>query len=418
MEPSSRSADAVARDRADMLQNYGLRDLELVKGEGSYVFDADGNRYLDCIGGIAVQALGHGFPSVVAAIKNQCEAFIHVSNLYLQGPQLELARLLKEQTGFARVFFCNSGTEANEGAIKFARKYFSALGEPERFEIVTFASSFHGRTYGALAATGQDKLKQGFGPLPQGFRTITANDATALREAVHKGTAAVLFEPILAEGGIISVTPEMGGVLRELQSRGILLIADEVQTGLCRTGPFLACEHLGLKPDLVTLAKPLGGGLPLGAVLLTQKVADAIAPGDHGTTFGGNPVACAAGAAVLRELARPGCNEERRRTGEFLRESLETLLAAHPLSVQGPLRGRGFLLGFRFIGKAAVGDSGDVSSFTALCRSRGVLIYKAGQDVVRLLPPLNITAAQIEELVAALSGALVEYECLQRIRPM
>ncbi len=408
MEPSFRLTESIARDRADLLQNYGPRELQLVKGEGSYVFDSEGNRYLDCIGGIAVQALGHGFPAVVAAIKKQCDAFIHVSNLYLQAPQLELAGLLKDRTGCDRVFFCNSGTEANEAAIKFARRYFSSRGEDSRFEIITFESSFHGRTYGSLAATGQPKIKQGFGPLPGGFRTLAANDSKALLQAVHEGTAAVLFEPILAEGGIIALSPEMGEALLELQSRGILLIADEIQTGLYRTGPFLASERLGVKPDLVTLAKPLGGGLPLGAVLLTQQIADAIAPGDHGTTFGGNPVACAAGVAVLHELDRPGFAEGRAQNGELLRKTLTAKLSDHPDLAPEPLRGRGFLLGFRF--------TGDVAELMRLCRRRGVLVYKAGNDVIRLLPPLNVSGAEIEELVAALAGALVEYASLQRVR--
>ncbi len=401
-----------------MLQNYGARDLQLVKGAGSYVFDADGRRYLDCIGGIAVQALGHGFPAVIEAIRNQCEAFTHVSNLFLQGPQLELARLLKNRTGCDRVFFCNSGTEANEGAIKFARRYFSSRGESHRFEIITFASSFHGRTYGALAATGQDKIRQGFGPLPAGFRTVAPNQPDALRAAAQEGAAAVLFEPIMAEGGIISVTPETATVLRELQAQGILLIADEIQTGLCRTGPFLACQDLGLQPDLVTLAKPLGGGLPLGAVLLTQKIADHIFAGDHGTTFGGNPVACAAGAAVLQELARPEFAENARQGSALLRAALQNLIAAHPDLAEGPVLGRGHLLGFRFPGRAGAGAeaASNVPELMRLCRSRGVLVYKAGQDVVRLLPPLNISPDEIEELVAALSGALVEYRSLQSVR--
>lgn len=397
---------------SSLLGVYGPRDVTLVRGEGSYVWDADGRRYLDCVSGVAVNALGHGHPAVTAAIAEQAGRFLHASNLYVLPTQRDLAAKLADLSGFPSVFFGNSGTEANEGAFKFARKYFSAGGHPERFEIISFSDSFHGRTYAALTATGQPKMWEGFGPLPPGFVTVPANDVAALKRAVGPNTAAILYEPVQAEGGVVNMEPATAAALRELQAQGVLLIADEIQTGLWRTGTFLGSEALGLKPDLVTLAKPLGGGLPLGAILLSEKIAAALKAGDHGSTFGGNPVACAAGLAVLGVLSDPAFQKDYQDRIALLRGGLEELLAranargaAAGVDV-GALRGRGFLIGFRYKGKAEGEGVPALQKRLRDAGETGVLAHRAGADVLRLLPPLTFSRAEIAELLAALERAL------------
>jgi acetylornithine/N-succinyldiaminopimelate aminotransferase len=309
-----------------LLGVYGARDLTLVRGEGSQVWDDAGRRYLDCVSGVAVNALGHGNPAVIAAIREQSEKFLHASNLYVLPSQRDLAARLAAISGFDAVFFSNSGTEANEGAIKFARRFFDLAGKPEKNEIVSFTGSFHGRTYAAMAATGQEKIYKGFGPLPGGFVHVAANDVAALKAAVGPNTAAILYEAVQAEGGVVNMEPATAAALKELQAQGILLIADEIQTGLWRTGTFLGSEALGLKPDLVTLAKPLGGGLPLGAVLVRKPIAETLHVGDHGSTFGGNPVACAAGLAVLSVLSDAAFQKDYQERIALLRGELEKLI--------------------------------------------------------------------------------------------
>ncbi len=384
-----------------LLHNYGPRDLTIAKGKGSWVWDADGNRYLDCVAGVAVNAFGHGFAPVIAAIQGQLERYLHASNLYLMEPQVKLAAELCAAMGLDKAFFCNSGTEANEGAIKFARRHWLEQGKPEKIGILTFASSFHGRTYAAMAATGQDKIRNGFGPLPAGFRTLPVNDPAALRAAIGPDTAAILFEPILAEGGIIPISADLAAALKEAQAQGVLLIADEIQTGLGRTGEMLASRALGLDPDLVTLAKPLGGGLPLGAILMREAIAKSIHVGDHGSTFGGNPVACAAGRAVLSELLRPGFLEGVRARSHKLHAALEGLMKRKSAQgfACGPVVGKGFLAGFRL--------GGDLGAFQKACRGNGLLVHRAGQDVIRLLPPLNISETEIDQLIDRLERSMV-----------
>ncbi len=383
-----------------LLGVYGPRDLVIERGQGSYIWDTEGRRYLDCVSGVAVNALGHAHAAVLEAIRDQAGRFIHASNLYVLPPQRELARKLAQLSGYDAVFFSNSGTEANEGAFKFARHFFVAAGNPDRNEIVSFVGSFHGRTYASMAATGQDKIRLGFGPLPLGFTIVPVNDPEALRKAVGPKTAAVIYEPILAEGGVVNLTPEMADVLREIQSQGVLLIADEIQAGLWRTGTFLGSEPLGLKPDLVTLAKPLGGGLPLGAVLLNAKVAAALKAGDHGSTFGGNPVACAAGLAVLKIVSDAAFLKDlRERMAEF-RNALESLVKSKADSgvKAGPVSGRGFLIGIRW--------GGDLTALQKRLRDEGVLAHRAGSDVLRLLPPLTLSREEMRELLGALERAL------------
>lgn len=385
----------------NLLNNYGPRDLTISKGQGSWVWDAEGNKYLDCVTGVAVNAFGHGFAPVVDAVKGQLERYLHASNLYLMEPQARLAAELCAAMGLDKAFFCNSGTEANEGAIKFARRHWLEKGKPGKIEILTFSSSFHGRTYGSMAATGQDKIRKGFGPLPEGFRILPVNDPAALLAAVGPDTAAILFEPLLAEGGIISLSPESVAALKQAQAMGALLIADEIQTGLGRTGDMLASRAMGLDPDLVTLAKPLGGGLPLGAVLMRGEIAASIHAGDHGSTFGGNPVACAAGRAVLAELLKPGFLDDVRARAASLRMRLEELInrkAAQGMDC-GPVVGKGFLTGFRL--------GGDLGAFQKACRANGLLVHRAGQDVIRLLPPLNLSASEIDALIDRLERSMV-----------
>lgn len=388
-------------EQGRLLHNYGERDLVIVRGKGSWVWDSEGNRYLDCVSGVAVNAFGHLHPPIISAIRDQLERYLHASNLYLMEPQILLADALCTAMGFGKAFFCNSGTEANEGAIKFARRHWLERGFPARMEILSFTSSFHGRTYAAMAATGQDKIRDGFGPLPQGFRVLPVNDAAALRAAIGPETAAILFEPILAEGGIVSLAPEIAAAMAEAQTKGVLLIADEIQTGLGRTGELLASRAMGLAPDMVTLAKPLGGGLPLGAVLMKEAIAASIHAGDHGSTFGGNPVACSAGLAVLGELLREGFLADARARGEKLRADLEALVLrkASQGFACGPVVGKGFLTGFRF--------GGDLPAFQAACRRNGLLVHRAGKDVVRLLPPLNISLEEIGELIDRLDRSMV-----------
>ena len=374
-----------------VLGTYARQPLFLERGDGAWVWDTDGRKYLDLTAGIAVNALGHADPVVVAAILEQASRIAHASNLYFTPLHGRMASILCRHSGMDKAFFCNSGTEATEAALKFVRKSWFDKGSAWRHEIVSFQNSFHGRTYGALAATGQDKIQTGFGPLLPGF-VRSPLTPEGLHEFVGAHTAAVILEPILAEGGVIEPSAEFVATLNELQDKhGFLLIVDEVQTGLGRTGEWFAFPALGLRPDLVTLAKPLGGGLPLGAVLLKQTVADAIKPGDHGTTFGGNPVAVAAGLAVLDRLEKPGFLEGVREVAARLRSGLESLRGRGPF---GELRGRGFLIGVQV--------SCDPGKIIEAAREEGLIVYRAGAEVLRMLPPLVLTADQADFAIAGL----------------
>lgn len=384
------------RDARYVLGTYARAPLFLSHGEGAEVWDVEGKRYLDLVSGIAVNALGHSDPAVVAAIHEQASRLTHGSNLYYVEGIGRMAEILCVRSGLDRAFFCNSGTEANEGAIKFVRKFWHESGSAWRHEIVTFQDSFHGRTFGALSATGQDKLQAGFGPMLPGF--VRAELAIAsLRETVGAHTAAVLIEPVLAEGGVLVPSSEFWAELSALRDQfGFLVVFDEIQTGLGRTGDWFAFEATGIKPDLVTLAKPLGGGLPLGAVLLAERVAKTIKPGDHGTTFGGNPVAVAAGLAVLDRLASPGFLEGVREVATHLQSGLAALCRP-----EGPfleVRGRGMLIG--------VAMSTDPGAAIAASREAGLIVYRAGSDVLRLLPPLVLTREQADEALAILAKVL------------
>lgn len=389
----SRLDEVRSREERFVLGTYARAPLCLSHGEGAWVWDVDGKKYLDMVSGIAVNALGHADPAVVAAIHEQASRLLHGSNLYFTEGVGRMAEILCARSGLARAFFCNSGTEANEGAIKFVRKHWHEAGSAWRHEIVTFQDSFHGRTYGAMAATGQDKIQTGFGPMLPGFVRAELT-VESLHESIGAHTAAVLVEPILAEGGVIEPSPAFWAELQALREKhGFLLVFDEIQTGIGRTGDWFGFQATGLVPDLVTLAKPLGGGLPLGAVLVAEHIVPAIHAGDHGTTFGGNPVAIAAGLAVLDRIGTPGFLEGVREVSAHLQASLAALCTP-----DGPfleVRGRGMLLGVKL--------SIDPARMIVDARDAGLIVYRAGSDVLRLLPPLVLTREQADLAVSILA---------------
>lgn len=380
-------------DAAFLAPLYGKVDVDFVSGKGSYLEDASGKRYLDFVSGIAVNALGHCHPSIRKAIQEQAERFIHISNLYPNKPQLELAQRMVEVSLYHKVFFCNSGTEANEGAIKFARKYFNRNGKLEKQKIVTFFNSFHGRTFAALSATGQPALREGFGPMPGEFEHVVWNDVEALKQAVNENTCAIMLEPLAAEGGVMTISEEMVKAINELREKfGCLVIADEVQTGVGRLGTFLGVEKYGLQGDIVSLAKGVGGGLPLGMVLMTEQVASALRPGDHGTTFGGNPLACAAGLAVVNEVTSAGFMESVKSRSEEMKAGLTKL--SEKYSFLGAVHGDGLLLGIE--------TEKPVADLITMAREYGLLVHRAGANVLRLLPPLNVSKTEVEEALSIL----------------
>jgi acetylornithine aminotransferase len=381
---TSMASVTASRGLERLLPTYAREDLTFVRGDGVRVWDEMGREYLDFGGGIAVVSLGHCHPAPLAAAQEQLSRLWHVSNLYRTEPAEQLAVKLSDRFGGARAFFCNSGAEAVEAAIKYARK---ATGRPG---LVAVEGGFHGRTLGALSATGQPGKRTAFEPLLPGVRFVPPNDVAALRDAVSDDTGLILLEPILGEGGVIPLDAAFVGAAAELPP---LLCLDEVQTGVGRTGSFFAFEQLGVKPDLVTLAKSLANGLPVGALLVSDDAPVGLAPGDHGSTFGGNPVSCAAACAVVDAVAAELLGAVRER-GAQLAGGLATLPGVEDL------RGRGLLLG-------AVVD-GSAGEVVAACRERGLLALTAGDDVVRLAPPLTVTeddvATALDLLAEALSG--------------
>jgi acetylornithine/N-succinyldiaminopimelate aminotransferase len=364
-----------------LLPAYARVDVELVRGERAHVWDADGRRYLDFGGGIAVVGLGHCHPTPLAAAREQLERLWHVSNLYRTQPAEELASLLSVRFGGAQSFFCNSGAEAIEAALKYARK---ATGKPG---VVALEGGFHGRTLGALSATGQSGKRQAFEPLVPGVRFVPPNDVDALAEAFGEDVGLVLLEPILGEGGVVPLIDEFVLAARSLDA---LLCVDEIQTGIGRTGSFFAFERLGVRPDLVTMAKALANGLPIGALLVADGATGAFAPGDHGSTFGGNPVSCAAACAVV-EAVDEAMLANVRMQGAALADGLAALPAVREV------RGRGLLVG-------AVVDR-PASDVVTACRERGLLVLTAGEDVVRLAPPLTIGRTEVDEALTTLAAA-------------
>lgn len=396
-EPPMSAADVVATEQQYLLQTYARPAFVLERGEGCYLYDTDGNRYLDFVAGIAVNALGYNDPDVAQAIADNAHSLIHVSNLYHTRQQAELAKLLVESSFADRAFFSNSGAEAIEGALKMARKVAYERGEYDRHEIVAFSGSFHGRTMGAVAVTSREKYRTPYEPVMPGARFAPYNDIGALDEIITERTCAVIVEPIQGEGGLSMATPEF---LRALRARcdatGALLIFDEIQCGMGRTGMLWAHEHTGVTPDIMTVAKPLGGGLPIGAVLMTQHVADAIHAGDHGTTFGGGPFVTAIAQTVFRKIANPEFLAHVREVGDYLDESLQDLAAQHPHIAE--LRGRGLMRGIRLHGAAG--------PVRAAAEREGLLLVTAGDDVLRLVPPLILGHAEVDAAIAALGRAL------------
>ena len=383
------------RESASLFHTYKRLPVVPVRGEGMYLITADGTRYLDMFGGIAVNALGHAHPRIVSAITAQAGRYIHVSNYFAQEPQIRLAELLLRHSGMARVFFSNSGTEAMEGAMKVARQWGTTR---QKHAIVGFSNAFHGRTFGPLSIMDRPPYRDGFGPFLDGCSSLPFNDAAALRAGVNADTAAVVLECVQGEGGIRPVSPEFVATLRELRSTfGFLIIADEIQSGAGRTGRFLASEHFGLEPDIVTLAKPIGGGLPLGAILGATSVAEVLQPGMHGTTFGGNPVACAAGIAVLEEIEEHGLMDHARAMGEHFLARLQELVKAFPQQCK-EARGLGLMVGLELYGEA--------EPVVVAMRDRGILINGTDKTVLRFVPPLIITAEEINRTVDTLREVL------------
>ncbi|WP_417259523.1 aspartate aminotransferase family protein [Celeribacter sp.] len=380
-----------------VLPTYNRAPLSFVKGEGSWLVEADGRRFLDLGAGIAVNTLGHANPELADVLKAQADTLWHVSNLYQIPAQQALADKLVDATFSDTCFFTNSGTEAAELAIKMARKYHHNKGAPERVEIITFDGCFHGRSTGAIAASGAEKMVNGFGPLMPGFVHLPFGDAEALKAAVTDKTAAILIEPIQGEGGIRVVPDADLKAMRELcDETGTLLIFDEVQCGVARTGKLFAHEYAGVTPDIMMVAKGIGGGFPLGAVLATEDAASGMVAGTHGSTYGGNPLGCAIGLKVMEIVSDPDFLAEVNRKSALLRQKLEGLIAAHP-DVFEAVRGQGLMLGLKL--KIAPAD------LVGKGYAQGLLTVPAADNVVRLLPALNISDEDIAEAVKRLDAA-------------
>ena len=389
---------------AALMGNYARSDLSFERGEGPYLFDKAGRRYLDFACGIAVTGLGHAHPHVVKALTEQAAKLWHVSNLYQIEPQVRLAERLVAHTFADQVFFCNSGAEANEAMIKLARIYQDVAGQPDRFRIITFENAFHGRTLTTIAAGGQPKHLKGFDPVVEGFDKVPFNDLEATRKAIGPQTAAILVEPVQGEGGIRPATPEFLTGLRKLcDEHGLLLMLDEVQCGMGRTGKLFAHEWYNVEPDVMAIAKALGNGFPIGACLAKAKVAAALTPGTHGSTFGGNLLACTVGNAVLDVMLADGFLDGVARRGAQLRAKLEAVAARYP-SVIESVRGMGLML-------CLVCSKTEAKDMLAALRKHGLLTVTAEGNAVRILPPLTIDERQIDEGVG-----LVEQACRELAR--
>lgn len=384
----------VSASQSVLVPTYARAPVAFERGEGPWAITADGTRYLDFGAGIAVNALGHAHPHLVKTLTEQAGKIWHTSNLYGAPDGERLARRLCEATFAERVFFTNSGAEANECAIKMARKYHAAKGHPERYRIITFEGAFHGRTLATIAAGGQQKYIDGFGPKVDGFDQVPFDDEKALRAAITPETAALMIEPIQGEGGLRSVPARFLKLLRELcDEQGLMLIFDEIQTGVGRTGKFFAHEKYGVAPDIMSIAKGIGGGFPMGACLATEEAASGMTLGTHGTTFGGNPLAMAVGNAVLDVVLAPGFIDNVGQIALRLKQSLAELKDKHP-EVIAEIRGEGLMLGLKLHTLN--------TDFVNEARAHGLLVVGAGDNVVRLLPPLIITEADVAEAVSRL----------------
>jgi acetylornithine/N-succinyldiaminopimelate aminotransferase len=387
---------AIEMSEKYLMQTYRRQGVAFASGQGMRLTDVEGKTYLDFVAGIAVSALGHNHPALAQAISSQAGRVIHVSNLYLIPEQALAARWLVEHSALDRVFFCNSGAEANEAAIKLARKYASR-SHSGRFEIIVAEHSFHGRTLAALAATAQPKYQEGFAPLPSGFVPVPLNDIDALRAAVSPATCAVLLEPVQGEGGVQPADPDYLRAVRALcDDAGLLLILDEIQTGVGRTGRLFAYEHAGIDPDIMTLAKGLGGGFPIGAMLAKETAARAFEPGNHGSTFGGNPLACAAALAVLTTIEREHLVDNAANVGTYLLQRLHALAASHPVITA--VRGWGLMV--------AIDLATDAAPVVDACRAQGLLVNAVQAATLRLVPPLIVTPADVDEAIEILGTVL------------
>jgi acetylornithine/N-succinyldiaminopimelate aminotransferase len=390
--------DVVQLEKQVLIQNYARLPLVLEKGKGCWLWDIHGKKYLDFVSGLGVNALGYSHPAIVKVLRNQAAKLIHSSNLFYHAYQGPLAAELAKVTGLDRAFFCNSGTEAVEAALKLARARAGRISK-SKFEIVALDNSFHGRTIGALSATGQEKYRKDFEPLVPGFRFVRFNNMRDLEEAVNSNTCAVMFEPIQGEGGIFEVSPEfMARAAQLCAHHDALLILDEIQCGLGRTGDYLAAEGYGVKPDIVVLAKPLGGGLPLGAILVREAVAGDLASGMHGTTFGGGPLACRVGLEFMAILKKERLLQNARKTGKYFRDRLTKLQKKHPMIRE--VRGRGLML--------AIDLDRPSRSLAMQALDRGLIINSTHDTVLRFLPPLIVDKKLVDRACEILDGVLAD----------
>ncbi len=388
------NAEIIELAHSSLLNTYGCTPLAFVRGTGAYLYDADGNRYLDFFCGLAVTSLGHGHPRVVRAIREQAEKLTHVSNVFHTEPMARLASRLSHLFGDGRVFFGNSGAEANEAAIKLARRWGHGSG---RFEIISTLGSFHGRTLGTLSATGQEKYHQGFQPLVPGFKMVEFDDVAAVERTINKQTVAVMVEPIQGEGGVVMPHPDYLARLRDLCDRAnILLIVDEVQVGMGRSGKMFGYQHAGIKPDIVTLAKALGGGIPIGAMVAKAEIASVMTPGTHGSTFGGNPIACAASLAVIDALEQDGVIENAGTIGGYLIDRLREI--GKTTGNVREVRGKGMIIGAALTHPA--------KSVVEECLKERLLVNGTADTILRLLPPLNLTREEADAGLAIIERAL------------
>ncbi len=394
----SKPAKASAGPSPSVMPTYARQDIVFERGEGAWLVATSGERYLDFASGVAVNALGHAHPKLIAALVGQAEKLWHCSNLYRIAGQERLAERLCQATFADKVFFCNSGAEACEGAIKLARRYHFADGHPERWRIITFKGAFHGRTLATIAAAGNEKYLEGFGEPAPGFDIVPFGDLEAVKGAIGPGTAAIMVEPVQGEGGVRVGSNEFIKALRKLcDDNGLLLVLDEVQCGMGRTGKLFAHEWAGITPDVMAVAKGIGGGFPVGCFMATEEAAKGMVPGTHGSTYGGNPLAMAVGNTVLDAVLEPGFLEHVHKMGLRLKQELARVKDENPGVVE-EVRGSGLLAGIKV--KPPMGE------VVAACTAEKLLTVGAGENVVRLLPPLNVTEAEISEAVNRLSAAL------------
>ena len=388
--------NVIARETRHVLQTYRRQPVTLVRGQGVRLYDADGREYYDLLSGIGVAALGHAHPALARAIADQAQTLIHTSNLFYHPLQGELAERLAALSGLPRAFFCNSGAEAVEACLKFARRYWFTKGEPRR-EFIALDESFHGRTFGALSVTSDEHYRGPFEPLLPSVKFVATNDPAALAAAVSTSTAAIIAEPVLGEGGIRPLTPAFAAAITAACAKtGALFIADEVQSGLGRTGHGFYFQALGLAPHLVAVGKALGSGVPIGAALVSQQVADAISFGDHGSTYGGNLLACRAALCVMTELVEGGLIGHINRVGPHVEHRLKAIAAKHAIVKE--IRGAGLMWGLEL--------SRDAAPIVPAGLGHGVIVNRTAERVVRLLPPLVITETEIDEALGRLDAAL------------